>query len=255
VARMDADDICMPQRLVRQVEYLRAHPDVAVLGSAVTFFGEGKVDFVGYQPLEHDEIKCALLYGYTMLHPSVMIRRAEFEKHGLNYDPAFRVSQDHDLWVRAIRKVRFANLHESLLQLRLHPAKIGSTHSSLQQELSDVVRHLQLAELEIAASTHELSIFVGPSAQAEMWTGEDCRMLEALLLRIFSANAALSMYAQDVLVRMGVEHFRGICRQLLVAGNSSGRYYWRSALRRIDRPSIRNFIGLAYRSIIGVHMQ
>jgi hypothetical protein len=148
--------------------------------------------------------------------------------------------------------VRFANLRESLLLLRLHPGKIGSTHNSLQQEYSDLVRRRQFAELGIVASTEEMKAFVGPSAHAKRWTVEDCRLLEGLLLRIFSANAALSIFEQDVLVRIGVEHFRGTCRQLLLLGNNSGRYYWRSALRRLDRPSIRNIIGLAYRSTIGV---
>jgi len=213
-------------------------------------FPAGRTRFIAHQPLEHEEIKCELLYGFTMLHPSVIMRRVDLERNGLNYDPAFLVSQDHDLWVRAIRKVRFANLYEPLLEMREHRQKIGYTRNFLQRQLSNVIRQRQLAELGITASAEEVECFAGPEACPERWTVEDCRVLESLLLRVFSANRALSIFDQDVLVRVGVERFRGSCRQLLVAGNRSGQYYWRSKLKRLGNMSFRERAGLILRSIL-----
>ena len=131
VARMDADDVCLPSRLQRQVDYLEQHPEISVLGSSVMFFDEHSHEIIGSQPENHEAIQCELLYGFTMLHPSVMMRRADLERHGLNYDPHFIYSQDHDLWTRASRVLKFANLNKPLLKMREHGAKIGRDRQSV----------------------------------------------------------------------------------------------------------------------------
>jgi hypothetical protein len=248
VARMDADDVCMPQRLARQLEYLGAHPEIAVLGSAVTFFGEGREPFVGHQPVGHDAIKCALLYGFTMLHPTVMIRKKDFDRYGLNYDPAFPVSQDHDLWERAIRKVRFANVSETLLHLRMHAEKIGTVRNDQQRRYSDLIRSRQLAELGVSATPAEVRVLGEHGSPQATWTLADCQALEQLLLRIFESNKKSGVFDQGMLVGMGVAHFRGTCRHLLLNGNGAGRYYWRSRIRRLDVPTMRELVGLIWRS-------
>jgi len=89
VARMDADDLCLPHRLSSQVDFLTSHTDISVVGSAVIFFDGAAYEFIAHQPVEHDAIKCELLFGFTMLHPSVMIRKADFARHSLNYDPHY----------------------------------------------------------------------------------------------------------------------------------------------------------------------
>lgn len=254
VARMDADDICMPARLATQVSYMDQHPEISVLGSAVVFFTEEGKEFVAHQPLEHEEIKCALLYGFTMLHPSVMFRRAALERHGLNYDPVFPVSQDHDLWTRAIRKVRFANLHEPLLRMREHDQKIGRNAKRRQQDLSNMVRQRQLEELGIAVAADELTVFGDHETPPRHWTSKEVGTFETLLRRVFAANLTARLFDQEILVRMGSERFRETCRQLLIVGNSAGRFYWHSTLRQFDKPSPRQLGGLALRSLSGPAM-
>ena len=248
VARMDADDVCMPERLAAQVGHMDQHPDISVLGSAVTFFTEAGKQFVAHQPLEHEEIKCALFYGFSMLHPTVMSRRADLERHGLNYDPAFPVSQDHDLWTRAIREVHFANLHDSLVQMREHEGKIGRTRKPLQQELSNSIRQRQFEELELDVTAQELKIFGEHETSGIQWTRDDVQLFEALLFKVFEANNAFSVFDQRTLVKMGVSHFRGACRQMLIEGNLAGRYYWCSRLKNADHLSLREFIGLSFHS-------
>lgn len=249
VARMDADDICMPNRLAQQLAYLDTHPDVSVLGSAVTYFDERGKEYVAHQPLEHEEIKCTLFYGFTMIHPSVMIRKSDLMKHGLNYDPAFRVSQDHDLWTRAIRVLRFSNLHSPLLKMREHENKLGRTRKPMQQQLSDLVRARQLNELGLAVSSRQLQLFCEHQSGAMHWSIRDCREFESLLLHIFDANERTLLFDREILVSTGAAHFRAACRELLMAGNPAGRYYWRSRIKLKDKPTIRQYAGLFLRSI------
>lgn len=121
VARMDADDVSLPERLSRQVAFLEAHPEVGVLGT-----GCRDVDPLGgvrrvYRPPETDpEIRRALIRRNPFIHASVMVRREALERAGL-YDEAVPVAQDYDLWVRMSRITRLANLPEPLVLRRLTP--------------------------------------------------------------------------------------------------------------------------------------
>lgn len=252
VARFDADDICLADRLRQQVYFLDSNPGVGIVGSAVTFFGEGVSDFVGYQPTDHESIKCMLLFGYTMLHPSVMLRRAEFERYQLAYDPEFVVSQDHDLWVRAIQHVRFANLAVPLVRMREHGGKIGRTNVGRQRECSDRIRLRQLVGLGIDAGQRDAEILGRLDCDNGIWSPEDLQHCEELLLEIFSANERSGTFDQSVLVRMGAARYRGLCRAQLMLGSAIGRSYWRSRVRRLDRSSVRELFGMVYRSSVGL---
>lgn len=252
VARMDADDICLPNRLQTQVDFLERHPDISLLGSAVAFFDGTGWEAVGYQPVDHDAIKCTLLYGFTMLHPSVMMRKAGFVRHGLNYDPQFQCSQDHDLWTRAIRELRFANIHEPLVRMRKHENQMSQTRLTKMQDESNEVRRRQLSELGVSYNDLELRAF-NQAAGGVLAEGEtDLRHYEAILLKIFEANLNRAIFNQPILQTLGVRRFRGWCREALVRKQGWGKYYWKSKIRNYDDCSYREKLGLALRSIISV---
>lgn len=250
VARMDADDICLPRRLGTQVEFLTTHADISVVGSAVTFFDGAGYEFMARQPSEHDAIKCELLYGFTMLHPSVMMRKADFDKHGLNYDPHFVCSQDHDLWTRSIRLLRFANIQEPLLKMREHDAKLGRIKKHKQQELSNEIRKRQLDELGVNNTTEELMAFNAGAAHG--LPNATCGQLAAydrMVCKIVAANKLKGIFHQATLERMCAAKLRALCRRALLDGNPAGRYYWRSELRKLDECPLKHMFGLVYRSI------
>ena len=118
IARMDADDIALDQRLERQVVYLESHPDVAICGTWCDLFGAENWQF--RIPTDDTELRFSLVFGCVFVHPSVMWRRELFEHHWLRYDTALTVTEDYDLWVRAARLVRFGAVPEVLLRYRKH---------------------------------------------------------------------------------------------------------------------------------------
>lgn len=115
VARMDGDDICEPDRFVKQVEYLRSHPDIAVLGGYAQQFGSSTV--LMKFPIEHEEIKVELLFTNPMSHPAVMFRSTLIDSW---YDSRIIAAQDYELWSRLIWKVQFHNLPTTLIKYRIH---------------------------------------------------------------------------------------------------------------------------------------
>lgn len=118
VARMDADDICMPDRLERQVAVLDDAPTIGVLGSNyVEIRSDGSTGPVSRLPVSPFEIAATLTDTNPVAHPTVMMRRCVIEELG-GYRDAFPLCEDYDLWLRASEICDIANLEEVLLAYR-----------------------------------------------------------------------------------------------------------------------------------------
>lgn len=121
VARMDADDIAHPDRLQKQLEFLRAHADVAVVGSWFERFGAESG--IAALPVNDDAIRRALPFHLALCHPTVMARK-DVLLSARGYE-GIRYCEDLDLWLRLMRdrSIKFANLPEPLLRYRIHPGQ------------------------------------------------------------------------------------------------------------------------------------
>lgn len=118
VARMDADDIAYPERFERQAQYLKAHPDIDLMGhGAVLFTGEGQVLGVYPSACTHEEICRRPWWGFPLAHPTWMGKQSWFAQN--RYDDGLTKGQDQDLLLRSYRTSRFAALPDILLGYRM----------------------------------------------------------------------------------------------------------------------------------------
>lgn len=120
VARMDADDVCYPQRLAQQVAFLNAHPDIGVVGSGYDLIDRsGAVIKTVNVPCKSDQIARALRYRNPICHPSVMMRSLLARDAGGYLGGIF--IEDYDLWVRLnySMSVLFANIDQPLIGYRM----------------------------------------------------------------------------------------------------------------------------------------
>lgn len=119
IARFDSDDVCQPDRLALQVDYLRRHPEVDVLGGGLEIMDEsGRTLAYRAYPAEDAEIQRRFDTTTAVAHPTVMMRKSVLDRFGV-YDPAFRFAEDLDLWLRlGNHGVRFANLSQVLVRYR-----------------------------------------------------------------------------------------------------------------------------------------
>ena len=127
VARMDADDIARPERLARQIDYLNAHPCVALVGTQVQPI-DAQARPAGAPtrfPTEPEALSRALIHrGCTIRHPTVLMRRAALEAVGA-YRAVTEKAEDYDLWLRMSERFALANLPDVLLDYRLHPGQVS----------------------------------------------------------------------------------------------------------------------------------
>lgn len=136
IARLDSDDICMEDRIEKQVQYLEEHLDVAVCGTEAMLFGKQKGIKKNYF-ISQEQIKIQLLYMATLIHPTVMIRKKIFEEY--QYNEEFICSQDFELWSRISEKYQIAILPIVGIKYRIHNGQVSSTKKELQAELSKKV--------------------------------------------------------------------------------------------------------------------
>jgi glycosyltransferase involved in cell wall biosynthesis len=140
IARMDADDVSIQNRLEKQVEFLENNKNIGVLGTAVYCIDKkGLIISELIQPLSHEAIIWKMCFECALIHPTVMMRRNILPEDG-PYSLEFRHIEDTELWMRLAEKVRFANLPDILHKYRLHSSSIGSLQSNTQYNLSLVLR-------------------------------------------------------------------------------------------------------------------
>lgn len=122
VARQDADDLSLPERLALQVDFLAKHPDVVLVGTQAMIIDEQgfRKGRVLDRACTHDSIRWDLLFDNSFTHSSVMFRRSTIAQLG-GYDSAFRYCQDYALWTQVARHHRVANIDRCLVQYRVHP--------------------------------------------------------------------------------------------------------------------------------------
>jgi len=125
IARQDADDVSMPERLRKQTEFLDEHRDVALLGtSRATLNDAGKILSTTILPAEPDFRR--LLKSNCLVHGSIMVRREVMVELG-GYNEDFRQSQDYELWLRIAKNHRIMNLQEPLYGVRRHSERVTLT--------------------------------------------------------------------------------------------------------------------------------
>jgi glycosyltransferase involved in cell wall biosynthesis len=155
IARMDADDISMPERFARQVEFLEQNPNVLAVGTSILEMdSEGAPLGVQHFASDHEEIDSGMLRIRTgMAHPTVMMRRQAVQALS-GYRVEFEWVEDLDLWLRMAEQGRLANLPEVLLCYRQHA-------SSISWSVGRVRRERTIALMEEAYARRGLTLPVG----------------------------------------------------------------------------------------------
>ena len=135
VARMDADDIALPERFERQVRFLEATPSVVCVGGAFELIDEaGRYLTTLVCPVSDAAIQQMILAGHgAICHPSAMMRRAALRGIG-GYRAQYKPAEDLDLWLRLGEVGRLANLPEPVLRYRLHSDSMSEQQVSKQRD-------------------------------------------------------------------------------------------------------------------------
>jgi hypothetical protein len=224
VARMDCDDISLPQRLASQVDFLDRRPEIGICGTWFRKFGTGKGKIVRWQT-DPASIRCGLLFDAMVGHPTVMMRSELVRKYGLCYDPAYKNAEDFELWLRFAQHSEIANLCEVLLLYRVHPAQITQTLAAGQREAAGKVRLTQLGGLGISPSPEQFAIHQAVSTC--VCTGIDnlFTRAEEWLCLLKDANDRAQVYSEPAFSQVVMERWLTFCKKAFEQGHWSMKVF------------------------------
>jgi glycosyltransferase involved in cell wall biosynthesis len=135
IARMDADDICLPERFEKQIAFMAANPDHGVLGTWTADIDEHgdpyKVDGEDH-PTSYEDFVSRIGKGSLICHPSVVMRRDIVLSVG-GYHAAFQHCEDFDLWLRLANVTKLCSLPERLVRYRHWANQVSNRHAYVQQ--------------------------------------------------------------------------------------------------------------------------
>ena len=144
VARMDCDDVSLPDRLRLQMARFDADPDLQLLGTAgLQIDRDGNLLRPIDVPTGNDPLRDALARYNPMLHPTVMFRTEAVRRAG-GYRRAFTYAEDYDLWLRLSETGKLANMDARLVKLRSHPGQVSRIKQDQQKAAAALARQSAL---------------------------------------------------------------------------------------------------------------
>lgn len=176
IARMDSDDISLPNRFKEQVDFLNRHQSVGVIGSNIEVFGENLVTTTRNFPQNSQKLKAELLFSSCFAHPAVMIRRKCLIQYKLKYSPEYNGIEDYVLWWRMAEVTELGSVNRVLLRYRQHELQATKNHSvyHVERRKSFIEERLRVFSCEISQEEMKL-VYCYSCGETASMTVEDVR--------------------------------------------------------------------------------
>jgi len=141
IARMDADDISLPERFQKQIVFMKDNPEIGVCGTWLKTIGKTKKR-VCKSPLKHEDICAKMFWDSTIWHATVFIRKKILIENNIFYNENFKRCEDYKLWVDLAKVTKFANIPEVLYFYRFHNSQVTKSAGNSQVIKNELIEEL-----------------------------------------------------------------------------------------------------------------
>lgn len=195
-AHMDADDICTPQRLEKQLQIMQTNHDVGLCGGHCMILYPTSIGYLSKMPVDFEEIKSSLLFMNPILHPFVMFNGDIFSQLGIQYAEKMVCALDYELYLRIFLRhpqVAFANVDDVVGVYRRHEGQISTARRAEQAQYAFRAQMQIFQALGIAPSNKLILYHLHLYGGIDVESAEDMAGLVdwAVTLRIANAKKKL----------------------------------------------------------------
>jgi glycosyltransferase involved in cell wall biosynthesis len=156
VARLDSDDIALPEWIASLLERIRAEPRVAIVGTGIVELdAEGRPGPVHRLARGPEALRWQALFSAPFFHSTILLDRERLDAHGLRYDPVYLESEDYDLWARLLAVEDGDNLPDPLVLRRMHPAQAQARRGDVQRSFQRQIALREIAHVTPASSDED----------------------------------------------------------------------------------------------------
>jgi len=214
IARMDADDIALPQRIEKEVDFLEKNTDHDIVSTQFYVFvtGSKKMDLYS-NPVKYEDLQAYLLFKSGICHPASMIRKDFFSRFSLRFEQEYLHVEDYALWSKAVYLTKLANIPgDPLLLYRVHKNQISVVNEEFQIENKKQVFKIHCEKLGLDDSADGLDIYssvaeANPKHSSHDYVGK----CEKFMLTLKNKNEAKQFCSPVFLEKMLALHWLRLC--------------------------------------------
>ncbi|MFT4202929.1 MAG: glycosyltransferase [Chitinophagaceae bacterium] len=245
IVRMDADDIALPDRLEKQVQFMEQNPDVVLCGSSINRFSE-TYSIIDQRGGGDDIVRAKLLFDTAVNHPSAIIRRSVLLEHHLTYPYEYLHTEDYALWYDLSQYGKLVNLGAVLLRYRMHGNNLSMQHSQLQYQNMNRMR------LRIMADFLEKSDIGQKAKRMEQYCRllaldkvsiKEMKAMDQLLMQVILLNKTSKVYDER-----GLQQSAAWFWYVVFTHENCQRYSWKMLPAFLwNKHSVVRFLDAPYR--------
>lgn len=202
IARMDSDDISLPTRLKKQVEFLELNKDIGLLGTGIKVLNGENEQVILYRT-DPKELKAELLFSSCLAHPTVMMRKSVLKDNNLFYDKNFQGREDFALWWEFAKVSKISTIPETLLCYRIHDNQITKKRDAESIINSKNLLDLRLKYLNINLSDYEKKcMYKYCVGKFDEFSKKDLECFIFTLKKIYKNNDKTMYFSKSVLKKI-----------------------------------------------------
>ena len=211
IGMFDADDIAYPEKFEEQINFLEQNKDFGMVGSWAKFINEEGKRLPGSWKLKAspDMIPAIMLFKNYFLQSAVLYRKECISK--FSFRVGFDILEDYLIWLEIIGEYKAWNLQKYLVDYRVHGGGVTKKHSKEKLEKEKKVFRIQLMELGIDASDHELDLHMLIRNDKPVTDIETLISIEKWLMKIIYRNEDLEVYEYKMLIRVIFNRWAKVC--------------------------------------------
>ncbi len=249
IVRMDADDISLPDRIKKQVEFMDKNPEIGISGTWVKFIGDIEEE-IWRPPTNSDTTMYSILFYSAIVHPSSIFRKKSLELNNLYYRPEYESSEDYDLWARASMHFPISNLGEVLLFYRIHEKQVSNISSIRQSKLSALVQKDLLENLNIFPTQEEHIIHRMICKNQKCSTKDDLLEEKSWLENLNKNNDIIKLYDNNKFTDFIAQKWLEVCYKATHFGLWTYKIYISTKMSRMNKISLRTKLVFIFRCAV-----